>query len=274
MRKISSNFLAVLISVFISTSVIFLSKPAFAASGSAGGKPVEYADGATKLKGYYVAAEKSKGAILIIPEWWGINDYARSRADQLGKLGYSTLAADMYGDGYSTTDAAKAKEWSGPFYSDSSLMTRRVQVAFDTLASESGVDKNRIVVIGYCFGGTSALQFALSGGAAAGVAAFHGGLKLAAPANPSAVKAKFIVMEGEDDPMVPPEDRASFRKILKDGKYDFTWIDYSGAVHAFTNPKASSFGIPGVAYSPSADQQSFGHLQLFLYRVFNPKDKK
>lgn len=241
------------------------------AAANAAGSNVDYADGGVKLKGYLAqpaAGKPAKGAVLVIPEWWGNNEYSKSRADQLAALGYIAFAADIYGDGKTTTDPAKAKEWSGPFYADPSLMTKRVQSGFDALAGQAGVDKNKIAVIGYCFGGTSALQFALSGGAVRGAAAFHGGLKIPAPSNPAAIKAKIAIFEGDDDPFVPPEDRAVFRKILKDAKLDYIWVDYSGAIHAFTNPKATSFNIPGIGYSKTADMQSWGHLQLFLFGLF------
>ena len=257
-------------SVLISAiSAFFTAAALFQNTAAAAGTEVKYTDGLTTLKGYFAPADRPKGAIVIIPEWWGLNDYAKTRANELAKLGYSTLAADMYGDGQTTSDPNVAKALSAPFYSDTALMVRRVQKGFDALSAQNGVDKNKIVVIGYCFGGTSALQFGISGGAAKGVAAFHGGLKIGAPADPAKVTAKFIVMEGEDDSFVPPEERAAFKKVLKDSKIDFTWIDYSGAHHGFSNPKADSYKIPGLAYSKSADLQSSGHLQLFLYRALH-----
>lgn len=243
------------------------------AAAQAAGHDVDYSEGAIQFKGYFVSGGKgAKGSVLIIPEWWGLNEYSKSRADQLAALGYNAFAVDMYGSGQVTTDPSKAKEWSGPFYADPTLMTKRVQRGLDALVAQSGVDKNKIAVIGYCFGGSSALQFALSGGDVRGAAAFHGGLKLPAPTDPAAVKAKFVIFEGEDDPFVPAEERAAFRKLLKDAELDFTWIDYSGAIHAFTNPKATSFNIPGIAYNESADRQSWGHLQQFLHDLFSQLD--
>ena len=242
-------------------------------------KPVAYEHAGAKLEGWLayddakVSAYKKAPGVLVVPEWWGLNDYAKGRARQLAELGYVAFAADMYGAGVTTTDAKKAGELAGQFYGKP-LMAERAQAGLDQLLKTGLVDAPRVAAIGYCFGGSTVQALAFTGAPLAGIVSFHGGLH-AAPADAAArTKAKILICHGAVDPFVSAEDLAAFKKSMDEGKFDYQFISYAGAVHAFSNPEADALGklnnIP-VAYNAAADRRSWAHMQAFFKEIFAVK---
>jgi dienelactone hydrolase len=238
-------------------------------------KPLAYEHAGVKLEGYLAYDdEKAKpgmkaAGVLVIPEWWGLTDYPKSRAEQLAKLGYVAFAADMYGVGVVTDDPKKAGELAGQFYGKP-LMAERAQAGLDQLLATGLVDAKRVAAIGYCFGGSTVQALAYTGAPLAGIVSFHGGL-IPVPADAAAkTKAKILVCNGAADGFVPPESITAFNQAMNDGKFDYQFISYAGAVHAFTNPKADAIakatGIP-IAYHPLADKRSWGHMKQFFKEV-------
>jgi dienelactone hydrolase len=230
------------------------------------------ADGAT-LDGYIAYNDSIKGerpAILVFPEWWGLNDYVKGRADQLAGLGYVAFAADMYGNGQSTTEPAKAKELSSQFYGKP-LMAERAQAALDQLLKTGMVDENKVAAIGFCFGGSASLALAYSGAPIAGVVTFHGGL-IPPPADVAQkTKAKFLILHGALDPLVNKEAVDKFLKSMNDDKLDYQFVAYSGAVHAFSNPDADKIhaaGLDGVGYNAQAAARSWNQMKIFFGEIF------
>ncbi|HWA10781.1 MAG TPA: dienelactone hydrolase family protein [Opitutaceae bacterium] len=243
-------------------------------------RSVPYEHAGVKLEGYlaYDDEATAKGrapGVLVIPEWWGLTDYPKGRAEQLAKLGYVAFVADMYGKGVVTTDAKKATELSTPFYG-SPLMADRARAGLDQLLKTTVVDSARVAAIGYCFGGSTVQALAFSGAPLAGIVSFHGGL-IPVPKD-AAVKnhARILICHGAVDGFVSAESREAFVKAMDDGKFDYQFISYSGAVHAFTNPGADKLaaanGLTGkIAYNAAADQRSWAHMQVFLSEIFAPK---
>ncbi|MDI1319102.1 MAG: dienelactone hydrolase family protein [bacterium] len=242
-------------------------------------KPVAYEHAGVKLEGYLAyddekaAADKKAPGVLVVPEWWGLTDYAKGRAEQLAKLGYVAFAADMYGAGITTTDAKKAGELAGPFYGKP-LMAERAQAGLDQLLATGLVDAPRVAAIGYCFGGATVQALAYSGAPLAGIVSFHGSL-IPPPADAAAKnKAKILICHGAVDGFVSPEAIAAFTKGMNDGKFDYQFISYAGAVHAFTNPGADELGklnhIP-VAYNAAAAKRSWSHMRSFFGEIFAVK---
>jgi dienelactone hydrolase len=238
-------------------------------------KTVSYEQNGTKLEGYlaYDDAITDKGkvpGILVYPEWWGLNDYIKHRADQLAGLGFVAFAADMYGGAQSTTEPAKAKELAGQLYGKP-LMAERAQAAMDQLLKTGLVDANKIAAIGFCFGGTASLTLAYSGAPLAGVVTFHGGL-IPAPADVAQkTKAKFLILHGALDPLVNKEAVEKFLKSMNDDKLDYQFIAYSGALHAFSNPdadKAHAAGLDGVGYNAEAAARSWNQMKIFFDEIF------
>ena len=238
-------------------------------------KTVSYEQNGTKLEGYlaYDDSITDKGkvpGVLVFPEWWGLDDYIKGRADQLAALGYVAFAADMYGDGQSTTEPAKAEELASQLYGKP-LMLERDQAALDQLLKTGLVDENKVAAIGFCFGGAASLVLAYSGAPLAGVVTFHGGL-IPAPADVAQkTKAKFLILHGALDPRVNKEAVDKFLQSMNQEKLDYQFIAYSGAVHAFSNPnadKAHAAGLDGVGYNAEAAARSWNQMKIFFGEIF------
>ncbi len=225
------------------------------------------------LKGYIAYDEAKKGkrpAIVVLPEWWGNNDYPRERADKLAALGYIAIAADLYGGGKEGPTPAEAQELATPFYKDPQLAKSRIEAAVAKLKEYEQTDATQMACIGYCFGGSMALNAAKQGMDFKGVVSFHGGLA-GVPAEPGVTKAKILVCNGGADKMVSEDDIKKFRENLDAAKVDYKFISYPDALHAFTNPQATEkgkkFNIP-VAYNAAADKKSWEDMKAFFATIF------
>jgi len=233
-------------------------------------KLIDYKDGDAVLQGYLVydnANTNARPGVLVVHEWWGLNDYAKKRARQLAELGYVAFAADIYGKGIGATTADKAKKLSGPFYANPEMFRKRVLAGLGVLKSQALVKDQNLAAIGYCFGGTAVLELARSGTEIAGVASFHGGLSSAKPATKGSVKTRLLVLTGADDPYVPPQQVADFQKEMSIDPIDYQIVSYSGAVHAFTNPAAGNDPSKGVAYNAVAARRSWVMMKTFLVEI-------
>ena len=248
-----------------------------ALSGKIVTKPVAYEHAGVKLEGYLayddekVTAGKKAPGVLVVPEWWGLTDYAKGRAEQVAKLGYVAFATDMYGAGVTTTDPKKAGELAGQFYGKP-LMAERAQAGLDQLMASGLVEAGHVAAIGYCFGGSTVQALAFSGAPLAGIVSFHGGL-IPVPADAAAKnKAKILVCHGAVDPFISKDQLEAFTKAMNDGKFDYQFISYAGAVHAFTNPGADKLavaaGLNGIGYNAAADKRSWAHMKTFLKELF------
>ncbi|MGC1480675.1 MAG: dienelactone hydrolase family protein [Chthoniobacterales bacterium] len=240
-------------------------------------REVTYPAGDIEAKGLLAIPEgdgKSPG-ILVVHEWWGINDYARERAKMLAELGYVALAVDMYGDGKTAKHPDDAMAFSKAVMSNLPEATARFEAAMDFLQSQPEVDPDKIGAIGYCFGGGVVLQMAASGieGLDA-VVSFHGslGAKVPTGVTPS---ARMLVLTGTADQFVPSEAVDSFEKRMAEADATATVISYPGAKHGFTNPEADEaseeFDLP-VGYDQNADRDSWGEMKEFFSAAFESTD--
>jgi dienelactone hydrolase len=146
--------------------------------------PIHYRQGDTNLEGLLVydnSVTTPRPGVVIFPEWWGLTEYPKQRAEQLAQLGYVAFAADMYGDGKTTDDPAEAGKLDKAVMDDSAVLRGRAQAALDVLTKDPHVDTSKIAAIGYCFGGTVSLELARSGAPIVGVVSFHGGLSTKEP---------------------------------------------------------------------------------------------
>ena len=239
------------------------------------GKTVDYSAQGAVMKGYLTYDENIAGkrpGVLVVPEWWGLNDYARKRARMLAELGYTALAVDMYGDGKVTTMPDDAGKLSSEAMKNFEVAKARFMAAVDFLRQQPAVDPNRIAAIGYCFGGGVVLNMARQGVDLRGVASFHGGLTAVKPAQFGSVKAKILVLNGGADKFITPEQIEAFKQEMKSAGADFRFISYPGATHSFTNPEATELGkkfnMP-IAYNAEADKESWGELKEFLKNIFS-----
>jgi len=240
-------------------------------------KTVAYEQGGVKLEGYLAYDDQTtalRPGVLVVPAWWGLNDFAKDRALAVARLGYVAFAVDMYGAGVVTTDPKKAGELAGQFYGKP-LMAERAQAALDQLLKTGLVDGKRIASIGFCFGGAVSQALAYSGAPLAGIVSFHGSLIPASPEAAARNHAKFLICHGALDPFVKPEAIAAFKQSLDDGKIDYQFVSYAGAIHAFTNPGADALaaatGMKGIGYNEPAARRSWQHMKLFLDEIFTAK---
>jgi dienelactone hydrolase len=236
-------------------------------------KEVDYQVNGTTMKGFLAYDDAVTGArpgILVVHEWWGMNDYARKRARMLAELGYTAFALDMYGDGKQAHHPDDAGQFSSAIMKNQDLARARFNGALEVLRKEKTVDPRRIAAIGYCFGGAVVLQMARYGADLKGVVSFHGNLAPVSPARPGAVKAKILVLTGAADSFVPPEQVEQFKKEMDAAKADYRVIAYPGAKHSFTNLEADEFGkqfnLP-LAYNEEADHASWKEMQEFFRTV-------
>jgi dienelactone hydrolase len=239
------------------------------------GEQVTYRAGDTTLKGYIAWDANKPGprpGVIVVHEWWGHNEYVRRRARMLAEEGYTALAVDMYGDGKEAAHPEDAKKFMMETISKADVAKARFSAAHELLKNHSTTDPSKIAAIGYCFGGAVVLQMARSGADLDGVASFHGNLSSESPAAQGAVKAKILVLHGADDPFVPDEQVDAFKKEMDAARADYVFIEYPGAVHAFTNPAATEngkkFDMP-IAYNEEADKKSWAELQSFLRSLFS-----
>ncbi|WP_298436535.1 dienelactone hydrolase family protein [Geobacter sp.] len=235
---------------------------------------VEYRAGEVIMKGYLAWDDAVKGkrpGILVVHEWWGLNDYARRRARMLAGLGYTALAVDMYGGGRVASHPDAAGKFAGEVLKNLDLMTARFNAALELLKGQPTVDPGRIGAIGYCFGGAVVLEMARQGEALAGVASFHGSLALPQPAGPGPVKAKVLVMNGGADSFITPEQGGAFTAGLAKAGAGFRFINYAGVKHSFTNPDADALGKKfglDIAYDAAADRRSWDEMRRFFRGLF------
>lgn len=238
-------------------------------------KVVEYKDGDTVLQGYAAwedGFKDSRPGVLVVHEWWGHGPYARRRAEQLAKLGFTAFAVDMYGKGVYAKDHDEAGKLAGALFGDRAAMRRRALAGLEQLRKMPFVDQKHLGAIGYCFGGTTVLELARAGTELDGVVSFHGNLATPAPAAEKP-KAAILVAQGADDAMTLPGVPGFIEEMKKVGA-DWQLVEYGGAVHSFTVPEAGTDTAKGMAYSKEADRRSWQAMHAFFDEVFSDKPRK
>jgi dienelactone hydrolase len=230
-------------------------------------RTVEYSVDKLVMKGYLAyddAAKEQRPGVLVLPEWWGLNHYAKRRARELAQMGYVAFAADLYGEGKTTADPRQAQAWSGALQGPSLSLARRAKPALDTLRRQPQTDPERLAAIGFCFGGTTALQLAYAGAHLRSVVAFHAGLIAPDSDEARRIRASLLVLDGADDPFVKPEVVQEMAKALATVHVDYAMATYGHAKHAFSNPDANRYHLPGIAYDARAERRSWTAMKAFL----------
>jgi dienelactone hydrolase len=248
-----------------------------AAHATVQGKEVTYGINGTVLKGYIAYDDAIKGkrpGILVVHEWWGLNDYARKRARMLAEQGYTALALDMYGNGRQAHHPDDAGKFASEVAKNAPLAKARFEAALNLLKKQKTVDKDNIGAVGYCFGGSVVLEMARAGEPLKVVVSYHGGLGTEHPAEPGQVHARIASFTGEEDPMIPATQVAAFRQEMDQAGVTYKAVTYPGAKHAFTNPEADGYGkefnLP-LAFDPAADKDSWEQGLAFLKEGFGAK---
>ncbi|MHA1152767.1 MAG: dienelactone hydrolase family protein [Alphaproteobacteria bacterium] len=233
-------------------------------------KTIEYTDGGTTLRGELAWDDSVMGArpgVLVVHEWWGLNDYAKSRARQLAAAGYVAFALDMYGDDKVTDHPNQAGEWMKQITSNIEGWRARAEKGLEVLASQAEVDGGKMAAIGYCFGGSTVMQMAYAGSPVKAVVSFHGSLP---PADESvtSIGPRVLIAHGRDDGFIPAERIVAFQAGLDRVKADWEMTIYSGTRHGFTNPGAGAYGIGNIAYNETADKRSWAAMMKLFKEVF------
>ena len=234
---------------------------------------IEYNHGGVVLEGFVAYDEADKRVrpgVLVMHEWWGINKYILGRVKQLAELGYVAFAADIYGKGNRAKTREEAMALASRFRgTDRTLLRARANASLAVLLKNPIVDPKRIAAIGYCFGGTAALELARSGANIAGVVSFHGGLDTPRPADAKDIRAKVLVLTGADDQAAAPQQVLSFQNEMKVGGVDWYLVTYANAIHGFTNPDNGTDTSKNVAYNEKADKRSWRAMLDFFGEIFS-----
>lgn len=239
-------------------------------------EPVSYTADTLQLKGFVTFDEAKEGkrpAVLIVHEWWGLNEYPRNRAKQLAEMGYIAMAVDMYGNGQTGESPTEAQALATPFYQNPALAKTRLDAAIAKLKTYPQTDTANMAAIGYCFGGFVVLNAAKQGADLDGVVSFHGNLG-GVPTDKDLLKANVLVAHGGADNFVPDEEVNSFKKSMDSVGAKYTFKVYPGATHAFTNPgadeKAAKYKMP-IKYDAAADSASWNDMKTFFGTIFIKK---
>ena len=231
---------------------------------------VEYKQGDTMLEGFFAYDDAISGkrpGVLIVHQWLGLTDYEKHRAEQLAQLGYVAFCADIYGKDNRPKDVSEAGPLSTKFKSDRTLLRARANAGLAELKKNDLVDTKNVAAIGYCFGGTTVIELALSGAELNGVVSFHGGLDAPNPSDAKNIKGKVLALAGADDPFQNPSDLTAFESEMRDNKVDWQIVFYGGAVHSFTQPNPG-FENPGAKYNEKADKRSWQAMKDFFAELF------
>lgn len=230
---------------------------------------ISYTLDSVNMNGFVVysdSSESKRPGILVVHEWWGLNDYAKSRARQLAQLGYVAMAVDMYGNGQTADNPTDAMKLAGPFYANLQMGKQRLDAAIAKLKSLPQTDTSDISAIGYCYGGFIVLNAAKLGADLKQVVSFHGNLSGATP-DKNLMKSNVLVCHGEADSMVSAAEVAKFKKQMDSIGAQYSFKSYPNAKHAFTNPRATEMGKKfniEIAYNEDADKNSWEDMKAFL----------
>lgn len=202
--------------------------------------------------------------ILVFPDIMGLGDHAKDVAEKLAKLGYAALAADYHGDGRILPFSEAMSELEG-FMGNPAVALARGHASLQALRDHPRVDATRAAAIGYCYGGTLALEMARSGAPLDAVVGFHSGLMTAQPDGAKNIRGRVLACIGADDPHVPQAQRLAFETEMGATKVDWQLHVYGGVVHTFTDWRADAMGAPEVLkYDANADKRSWAAMLALL----------
>jgi dienelactone hydrolase len=218
---------------------------------------------------FFDPASGKRPGVLVFPEAFGLGEHAIERAERLARLGYVALASDLHGHRQTVFDREKITSLLGELRGNPARIRARAQGAMDALCACPEVDTQRIAAIGFCFGGTMALELARGGAPLLAAVGFHSGLAAAAPQDARNIRGRVLVCIGADDPLIPPQQRVDFEAEMRAGNVDWQMSLYGGVVHSFTNPAADRMNRPeSLRYDAKADASSWRQMRELFDEVF------
>ncbi|MBR1166192.1 dienelactone hydrolase family protein [Bradyrhizobium sp. DASA03005] len=236
--------------------------------------PFPYRDNTAELQGILVTDDATSGrrpGVVLFPDARGIGTHAIACAERLAGLGFAVLVADLYGGGRTAPDVAEAIKLMNELRADEERWRGRAQAAHLALSGHEAVDVMTLAAIGYCFGGTTALELAQTGATLAAVVSFHGGLTSLKPDRAAHIKAKVLVCHGAADALVTMAQLGSFEEHMRRTGVDWQVNVYGGAAHGFTNPELVGAALPNHAYHAAADRRSWAAMLGLFEEVFGLK---
>ncbi|HEX7817526.1 dienelactone hydrolase family protein [Dyella sp.] len=250
--------------------LLLLAGMSFAVQAKMVHKPVEWTQDGTRFHSVLVyddATTAKRPGLVMVPNWYGVNEHALTKADGIAGKDYVILVTDMYGEKIRPTNDDQAKTAVGPLYGNRALMRKRVGEALAQLKAQAGsapIDLSRLAAIGFCFGGSAVLDLARSGADVAAVVSFHGGLTTDDPSLAKNIKARVLVMNGADDKGTMP-DADKFMDEMRASGADWQFVVLGNAVHCFTEKESNS---PGCKYDERAAQRSYRQMRDWLGGAF------
>jgi dienelactone hydrolase len=232
---------------------------------------VTYKVGDKTYKGFLAFDDAIKGqrpGILVVHEFWGLDDYAKKRAEQLAGLGYVAFAADMYGDGKVTEHPKEAGAMAGMVRMNQDEWLARANAGLKVLRDNPLVDGKKLAAIGYCFGGSTALTLANSGSDIKAAVSFHGALPIPSEDEAKKIKTKILICHGAADAFIKEDTIQKMRSTYDKNGVDYQMIYFGGAVHSFTVPGAEKKGLDGIRYDAAADRRSWAAMRALFDEVF------
>lgn len=234
-------------------------------------RTIEYKQGDVVCEGFVAYPKDAKGklpGVLICHQWMGMGDYEKRRAEETARLGYVAFALDIYGKGVRPTEVPDAAKTATGYKNDRPLLRARALAGLEALRAVEQVDPKKLAVMGYCFGGTTALEVARSGADVAGAVSFHGDLSSPTPDDAKKIKGKVVAYHGADDPFVPAAQVTAFEEEMRKAGVDWQLVAFGGAVHSFTLKHAGNDNSKGSAYNEKADVRSWEMYKDFLAEIF------
>jgi dienelactone hydrolase len=234
------------------------------------GEPLAYAaDGAEMIGRLFEPAGSGPAPLVLVAhESPGITEHTLHAARRMAGKGFLSLAVDYQGGGQVVTDRAEMMRRYERFMSDPAFIRARMGAALAALKAHPRADASRVAAIGFCYGGTAALELARGGEDLKAVVGFHCGLTTARPGDAAAINGKVLVCIGADDPVVPPDQRAAFEAEMRAGGVDWRLNLYGGTGHSFTNPEADRWGMPGFAFHEANNARAWRALDDLFAEVF------
>ncbi len=233
--------------------------------------PVSYEHDGVACEGYVVHQrddDSKRPLVVIFHQWKGLSDYEKQRARQLAEMGYVAFCADVYGRGVRPSSPQDAAKEAGKYKSNRNLLRGRANAALKAAREQKLADGSQVAAIGYCFGGTTAIELARTGADVAGVVSFHGGLDSPSPEDAKQIRCKVLALHGADDPFVPQKDVIAFEDEMRKAGVDWQLVSYGGAVHSFTQRAAGDDPSKGAAYNARADRRSWEDMRDFFGELF------
>jgi dienelactone hydrolase len=231
---------------------------------------IDYADGDVACRGLLVHAPSAgrRPGVVLFPDARGLGDTARANARRLAHEGFAVFVADLYGNSAFTPEVPQAIEWMKKLAADAGRWRARARAALDVTSRLPDVDGTKLAAIGYCFGGTTALELGRSGAVLSAIVTFHGGLGSPRPQDAAKIRARVLVCHGAADPLVPPAQLSEFVTHMSSASVDWELQVYAGVQHSFTNPELTDDSLPGQHYDAAADARSWRSMLELLREAF------